>query len=151
MPINNQDVQFCFINNNTPSSYDDNTIYFDNRYKQIKVGSNTIASDDLHIYFDSGSTPLTPGSFLGAISDIDPNQIFAYLNLGKNISLHLLNDGKVYYCYVMSSEIQNSDMILQFSPIINWSTGQMIIVELEISSSNTLISIKNDYFEKTNT
>ena len=44
MPIINNPVNFHFINNTPPSTYDNDTIYFDSISGKIKVGNTTIAA-----------------------------------------------------------------------------------------------------------
>lgn len=44
MPSQNSNVQFCYINQNLPDTYNDNTIYFDEINKNIKVGDIEIAN-----------------------------------------------------------------------------------------------------------
>lgn len=44
MPITNNPVNFHFINNTPPSTYNDDTIYFDSISGKIKVGNTTIAA-----------------------------------------------------------------------------------------------------------
>ena len=44
MPTTNNPVNFYFINDAVPNTYDDNTIYFDSINGNIKVGNITIAT-----------------------------------------------------------------------------------------------------------
>lgn len=59
MPTASNKVKFQYIGTTVPSTYDGDTIYFDNVNKNIKVGSNIIATNNSAIEFTVSDTNIS--------------------------------------------------------------------------------------------
>lgn len=153
MPTLNSNVDFCFINNNLPSTYDSNTIYFNNLNKNISVGNNVIVEDSLYLRANiTLDHDLTPGDNIGTILDVTPQQLYNFISMGKTVTLQVFINDKLYQSSTCRFYIRPSDNMIigHFGPFFDDDMKKFIILQVSTNSNDIQLSCDVEYLPTQN-
>lgn len=160
MPITNNPVNFHFINNTPPSTYNDDTIYFDSINGNIKVGNINIAEKNqptliitipipANTFFSSNGTVMANNTVINnynnsASSSEFWNKLRDAASNGENITIISTEEDEVMYKFNNYYYQIGSGDYLNFSLIINNDNfTEICSVEFNISGQTITQYAKN--------
>ena len=122
MPITNNPVNFYFINNTPPSTYDNNTIYFDSINGNIKVGNTTIAAINDRI----DVSQYLVNNIVTLISQQKNQYQFYYGIQGFDIPLTYCGINKAVFSAILPTNNENT-YILDNNPLVQLDPYTVIV------------------------
>lgn len=162
MPTASNKVKFQYIGTTAPSTYDGDTIYFDNVNKNIKVGSNVIATNNCDVLEITAVNGYPYGSLNGGTASAIPSEaIYGYWTNGAQVYFKLTSLGqdstiylpirhlyqnylyfsdvffnnyqqKLYFGYAILN-INNSTITSNFEPL---GTNSSSVIEFSVNDTN---------------